>query len=74
MPARSVWRFVNYTINHVSEDGVTWEIFCSTYGCEGSHIADSDEQCSDWAMRHTAKTGHALFRRSCSDHARVTRG
>ncbi|TVZ89390.1 hypothetical protein FB157_11378 [Streptomyces sp. BK340] len=72
MPARSVWRFVNYTISHVSEAGVTWEIFCATFGCADSHIADRDKKCSEWAMRHTAKTDHELFRRACTDHARVT--
>ncbi|WP_457852762.1 DUF7848 domain-containing protein [Streptomyces achromogenes] len=27
----------------------------------------------DWCLRHTGRTGHGLFRRVVTDHARVTR-
>jgi hypothetical protein len=73
MAVRSTWRFVNYRITHVAESGVTWEIFCATHGCDESQTAETDEVCAAWAMRHTAASGHALFRRTCSDHALVTR-
>jgi hypothetical protein len=72
MAVRTVWRFVTYAISHVAEAGVTWEIHCATYGCDESHVADRDDECAEWAMRHAAaKAGHDLFRRTCSDHARV---
>ncbi|WP_444545386.1 DUF7848 domain-containing protein [Streptomyces fumanus] len=28
---------------------------------------------TDWALRHTGRTGHDLFRRAFTDHAKVTR-
>ncbi|WP_443055232.1 DUF7848 domain-containing protein [Streptomyces sp. NBC_00704] len=70
---RSRWRFVDYTIAHVPESGVTWDIFCATDGCGESQTARTDEVCAEWAMRHAAMSGHALFRRTCSDRAVVTR-
>ncbi|MFE7241701.1 hypothetical protein [Streptomyces sp. NPDC057580] len=68
---RSVFRFVDYIIQHEPLGEVTWEVFCATYGCEETSITDSDQRSSEWAMRHTAATGHALSRRVCTDHAKV---
>ena len=73
MTTRSAWRFVNYTFTHVAESGVTWEIFCATPDCDESQAAETDEVCAGWAIRHTAASGHDLFRRTCSDHVLVTR-
>ncbi|MEU2111483.1 hypothetical protein [Streptomyces sp. NPDC019507] len=71
---RSVMRFVDYTISHVPEGGVIWAIACGPGGCDWSTEGDSDEETSKAAMKHTAETGHSLFRRTVSDHARVTAG
>ncbi|WP_443057551.1 DUF7848 domain-containing protein [Streptomyces sp. NBC_00869] len=30
------------------------------------------ETAQDWALKHTGRTGHNLFRRVFTDHARVT--
>ncbi|WP_371671192.1 hypothetical protein OG985_28375 [Streptomyces sp. NBC_00289] len=68
---RSVFRFVDYTINHVPEGGVIWEAHCGPGGCDWSAQSDSDEETSKAAIRHTAETGHNLFRRTVSDHASV---
>ncbi|MFI9630499.1 hypothetical protein [Streptomyces sp. NPDC052042] len=71
---RSVMRYVEHTISHVPHGGITAQIYCVSVGCG----ADSGPQCyqdnaQDWALRHTGRTGHDLFRREYVDHARVTR-
>ncbi|WP_455569135.1 DUF7848 domain-containing protein [Streptomyces globosus] len=51
-----------------------YEAFCVTAGCDaesGPH--DEQEAAQDWALRHTGRTGHDLFRRIVTDHAKVTR-
>ncbi|MCD9878249.1 DUF7848 domain-containing protein [Streptomyces guryensis] len=71
---RAVLRYVNHTIRHAPEGGVTAELFCVTYGCGESSGPQSDpNDAQDWALRHTGHTGHDLFRREYTDHARVTR-
>ncbi|WP_443072719.1 DUF7848 domain-containing protein [Streptomyces sp. NBC_01439] len=67
-------RFVAHTIRHAPEGGVTYEVFCTAYRC-GAESGPQDEQgaAQDWALRHTGGTGHHLFRRVYTDHARVTR-
>ncbi|AQT74360.1 MULTISPECIES: hypothetical protein [Streptomyces] len=62
--SRAVLRYVPHTIRHV----------CVAGGCgaeSGAHDEQTDAQ--DWALRHAGRTGHDLFRRVFTDHARVTR-
>ncbi|MDT0544902.1 MULTISPECIES: hypothetical protein [Streptomyces] len=71
---RSVMRFVPHTIRHVPDGGVTFEAFCITSGCgEESGPQEEQEAAQQWCLRHTGRTGHDLFRRVVTDHARVTR-
>ncbi|WP_455754229.1 DUF7848 domain-containing protein [Streptomyces erythrochromogenes] len=67
--------YVAHTIRHEPDGGVTYEAFCMAYGC-GAESGPQDEQhaAQDWGLRHTGRTGHDLFRRVYTDHARVTRG
>ncbi|MFI0817066.1 hypothetical protein ACH4TX_11225 [Streptomyces sp. NPDC021098] len=72
--SRAVFRFVPHTIRHVPDGGTTFEAFCVTVGCdEESGAQDEREAAQDWALGHTGRTGHDLFRRVVTDHARVTR-
>ncbi|WP_101258448.1 hypothetical protein [Streptomyces barkulensis] len=74
MSARAVYRFVAHTIRHVPEGGVTYEVFCVAHDCgENSGPQGEQDAAQDWALRHTGRTGHELFRRVFTDHARVTR-
>ncbi|AXE22915.1 hypothetical protein C0216_05130 [Streptomyces globosus] len=71
---RAVLRCVPHTIRHAPEGGVTYEAFCVAEGCgaeSGAH--DEQEGPQDWALRHAGRTGHDLFRRVFTDHARVSR-
>ncbi|MFI8358996.1 hypothetical protein ACIGD1_02330 [Streptomyces sp. NPDC085612] len=53
---------------------MTYEAFCVADGCgAGSGACDEQEGPQDWALRHAGRTGHGLFRRVFTDHARVTR-
>ncbi|MBW1596534.1 hypothetical protein [Streptomyces sp. JJ38] len=71
---RAVLRYVRHTIRHEPLGGITFESFCVTPGCgEDSGPQEAQEQAQDWCLRHTGRTGHALFRRIATDHARVTR-
>ncbi|GGZ82596.1 hypothetical protein ACFOOM_22645 [Streptomyces echinoruber] len=70
---RTVMRYVNHTIRHAPEGGATYEAFCAS-GCdETSGPQDNQNAVQDWCLRHTGRTGHDLFRRVVTDHARVTR-
>ncbi|MCQ4083191.1 hypothetical protein NGB36_21925 [Streptomyces sp. RB6PN25] len=71
---RSVMRYVPHTIRHAPESGITYEAFCVAYGC-GAESGPQEEQetAQDWCLQHTGRTGHDLFRRVFTDHARVTR-
>ncbi|MBT2402696.1 MULTISPECIES: hypothetical protein [unclassified Streptomyces] len=72
---RAVYRYVPHTIRHVPEGGASFEAFCVAVGCgaeSGAHDDQADAQ--DWALGHTGRTGHDLFRRVATDHAKVTRG
>ncbi|MET9695737.1 hypothetical protein ABZY31_02285 [Streptomyces sp. NPDC006529] len=62
-----------HTIRHAPEGGVTYEAFCAAYGC-GAESGPQDGQgaAQDWALRHAGLSGHDLFRRVYTDHARVT--
>jgi hypothetical protein len=72
--SRAVLRYVPHTIRHVPDGGVTFEAFCTGSGCdETSGPQDAQETAQDWCLRHTGRTGHDLFRRVVTDHARVTR-
>lgn len=74
MAVRTVMRFVEHTIRHVPDGGVTYEAFCVAAECgEDSGPHDQQEAAQDWALKHTGRTGHDLFRRVFTDHARVTR-
>ncbi|MGW0391530.1 DUF7848 domain-containing protein [Streptomyces sp. NPDC003042] len=71
---RTGFRYAEHTIRHVPEGGITWEVFCRAAGCElDSGPQDEQEEAQDWALRHTGRTGHRLFRRVVTDHAEVTR-
>ncbi|AWI29515.1 hypothetical protein [Streptomyces tirandamycinicus] len=70
----TVLRFVAHTIRHVPEGGVIFEAFCTAPGCaEQSGPQDRQEAAQDWCLGHTGRTGHNVFRRVVTDHARVTR-
>ncbi|MEW2115587.1 hypothetical protein AB0945_10400 [Streptomyces sp. NPDC005474] len=72
--SRSVMRFVPHTIRHEPEGGVTFEAFCTTSRCdETSGPQEGQDTVQEWCLRHTGRTGHDLFRRVVTDHARVTR-
>ncbi|MFE9929075.1 hypothetical protein [Streptomyces sp. NPDC005533] len=71
---RAVLRYVHHTIRHAQEGGVTYEAFCVVDGCSAeSGACDEQTEAQDWALRHAGRTGHDLFRRVITDHARVTR-
>ncbi|WP_455712432.1 DUF7848 domain-containing protein [Streptomyces erythrochromogenes] len=40
---------------------------------EPSRVCTRRNGPQDWALRHAGRTGHGLFRRVFTDHARVTR-
>ncbi|WP_443042572.1 DUF7848 domain-containing protein [Streptomyces sp. NBC_00344] len=72
--SRSIVRFVDHTITHAPEGGVTFEAFCAAYRCEAASGAFGEQtDALDWCLRHTGSTGHTIFRRVVTDHARVTR-
>ena len=72
---RALLRHVRHTIRHEPAGGVIFESFCAKVpGCVGtSGPQDTQEAAQDWALQHTGRTGHDLFRRVVTDHARVTR-
>ncbi|MGN5380536.1 hypothetical protein ACQ4WX_35490 [Streptomyces lasalocidi] len=74
MSPRAVYRHITHTIRHAPEGGITYETFCTAFGC-GAESGPYDEQeaAQDWALRHTGRTGHDLFRRVFTDRAKVTR-
>ncbi|MFJ4574473.1 hypothetical protein ACIP4W_24155 [Streptomyces sp. NPDC088846] len=74
MSPRAVYRHIVHTIRHAPEGGITYETFCTVSDC-GAESGPRDEQeaAQDWALRHTGRTGHDLFRRVVTDHAKVTR-
>jgi hypothetical protein len=74
--SRAVLRFVPHTIRHVPGGGVVYEAFCATKPSECAETSgpkDDQGAAQDWCLRHTGRTGHDLFRRVVTDHARVTR-
>lgn len=74
MAVRTVFRFVDDTIRHVPEGGITFETFCAAHECdEEGGPQDEQETAQEWALRHTGRTGHDLFRRVVTDHATVAR-
>jgi hypothetical protein len=71
---RSVMRYVPQAIRHAPEGGVTYEAFCVGHGCDqASGPQEEQGAAQEWCLRHTGQTGHDLFRRVYTDHARVTR-
>lgn len=71
---RAVLRYIEHTIRHVEEGGWIFGAFCTAPDCgEDSGPQDAQETAQDWALAHTGRTGHDLFRRVVTDHARVTR-
>ncbi|AXI77206.1 DUF7848 domain-containing protein [Peterkaempfera bronchialis] len=74
MSPRAVYRHVTHTIRHAPEGGITYEAFCTAANCgaESGPLAEQ-EAAQEWALRHTGRTGHDLFRRVVTDHAKVTR-
>ncbi|MGW7102943.1 DUF7848 domain-containing protein [Streptomyces sp. NPDC054838] len=69
-----MYGYVAHTIRHAPEGGITYEAFCAAPRCGAdSGPQDAQEAAQDWALRHTGLTGHDLFRRVFTDHARVTR-
>ncbi|AZM62100.1 hypothetical protein DMA10_12050 [Streptomyces sp. WAC 01420] len=74
MSPRAVYRHVTHTIRHAPEGGITYQTFCATAGCRAeSGPCSEQEAAQDWALRHSGRTGHDLFRRVFTDHAKVTR-
>lgn len=74
--SRAVLRFVQHTIRHVPEGGWIFEAFCMSKPGECQETSGpqgEQEDAQDWCLRHTGRTGHALFRRVVTDHARVSR-
>ncbi|WP_030665262.1 hypothetical protein [Streptomyces rimosus] len=75
MSIRFVYRYVTHTIRHAPEGGFSYESFCTAAGCDAESGPQEDQDAAQqWALRHSGRTGHDLFRRVASDHARVTRG
>lgn len=71
---RAVLRYVPHTIRHEPQGGVIFEAFCTATDCgQDSGPQDTQEVAQDWSLRHAGSTGHDLFRRVVTDHARVTR-
>ncbi|WP_450373571.1 DUF7848 domain-containing protein [Streptomyces phaeolivaceus] len=67
-------RFVPHSIRHEPAKPVTFEAACLTDECgEQSGPQGEQEDAQDWCLRHAGRTGHDLFRRVVTDHARVTR-
>ncbi|MEU8695137.1 hypothetical protein [Streptomyces sp. NPDC048665] len=74
MSLRAVYRYVAHTIRHTPEGGVVYEAYCTASSCGAySGPQETQEDAQDWALRHTGRTSHSLFRRVVTDHARVTR-
>ncbi|NEB57395.1 hypothetical protein G3I48_34745 [Streptomyces griseus] len=70
----TVYRFVDHTIRHEPTGGTTFEAFCTAHECgQESGPQSEQEAAQDWALRHCGQTGHDLFRRVYTDHARVSR-
>lgn len=70
----SAFEAVPHTIRDAPEGGITAQLFCMIQGCgESSGPRGDPDEAQDWALRHTGRTGHDLFRREYTDHARVTR-
>ncbi|MEU9002957.1 hypothetical protein [Streptomyces sp. NPDC048551] len=62
-------------LSHVPEGGVVYEVFCRAYCCPAdSGPQDEEEAAEEWALRHARRSGHEVFRRVRSDHARVVSG
>ncbi len=71
---RAVPRFVRHTIRHEAECGVTFQAFGVASDCGEEFGPQKDQEAvQDWCLRHAGRTGHDLFRRVVTDHARVTR-
>lgn len=67
-------RFVEHTIRHAPEGGITYEAFCAASECPAeSGPQDQQDAAQDWCLSHTGRTGHDLFRRVFTDHAKVIR-
>ncbi|KWT60150.1 hypothetical protein ADL21_20245 [Streptomyces albus subsp. albus] len=74
MTSRAVYRYVSHTIRHVPECGVSYETVCTAAGCGAeSGPQENQDSAQQWALRHSGRTGHHLFRRVVSDHPQVTR-
>ncbi|MGW0703217.1 DUF7848 domain-containing protein [Streptomyces sp. NPDC002867] len=74
MSPRAVYRHITHTIRHAPEGGITYEAFCTAANCEAESGPHAEQEAAqDWALRHTGRTGHNLFRRVFTDHANVTR-
>ncbi|MBB1245440.1 hypothetical protein GL263_17990 [Streptomyces durbertensis] len=74
MSSHRIYRYVEHVIDHAPEGGVVYETFCVAGGCAaGSGPQPEQDVVQDWALRHARRTGHHLFRRTVTDHARVTR-
>lgn len=71
---RTVMRFVDHAITHMPYGGITAHLFCMATECgQGSGPRAVPEDAQGWDLRHTGRTGHELFRREYTGHARVTR-
>ncbi|MGW0560921.1 DUF7848 domain-containing protein [Streptomyces sp. NPDC003016] len=71
---RTVMRCVDHSISRVPDGGITAQLFCTAVGCgEDSGPQGGADDAQDWALQHTGRTGHDLFRREYTDHARVVR-
>ncbi len=74
MSNRAVYRYVPHTIRHAPEGGISYETICTAAECDAESGPQEDQDSAQqWALRRSGRTGHGLFRRVVSDHARVTR-
>lgn len=74
MSPRAVYRRVPHTIRHVPEGGMIHKARCTASGCTAESESQAEQAAAqDWPLRRTEHTGHDLFRRVVTDHARVTR-
>ncbi|MEU1176594.1 hypothetical protein ABZ464_02910 [Streptomyces sp. NPDC005820] len=72
---RAVIRFVDYETNRDPQGEVTFKALCVSgdeeeCGAE-SEVCGDDESANTWMAKHTAKTGHKRFKRTCEDYALV---
>ncbi|WP_443050632.1 DUF7848 domain-containing protein [Streptomyces sp. H27-D2] len=72
MAARSVWRFVDWTLSvGTSGSGPIYVTECATCGTS-SDAADDTEGPETWCLQHAGRTGHTGFRSTITSFFRAS--